>query len=728
MDKFCGECGSELLNGICPNCLEKRQRKKQKCKKIIKILLLILLGALIIGGLVVVWFLFFKGRDIDETIELYEEAVKEQDEALMLELMFPQNSLKEDVLKAFEDEVDEYFVKMDDDKVRLISFVLESVNEVDENLEQEIKEAFSEELGFKVELAETKILNIKIKYKQNEKEENTEEEVFAYRVDNKWYIYPGILEQLDSRHRAEDYQTSKKIMMAVESAIFDETINTMMKPYYGAVISVEEDLTYLPEEFQNAFYNYLDEEKSEGNSFEVKHYKNGATGYAFKISKDGTIITYISSERRIDEWQMYPTTDEDYYSDEKIEVDETEVQDDQSTEYKYVQLVSHLSPLLGYWQSDEASIYIGYNTSDYKEGFIVYLYVGGNQVYTFNAKLGWEISGNRECITFVNNELNVMAELRICDETKIEFGGNFFEFGEESREYKFEKSEISPDVSDMFVGDWNKCFQDGVTYSIAYDGGFSYQCGDRKSYDEKVEENSIVKMPTIVMYNGYDSLVFIDTFTEYPQNYDLENEIPIIILAFVIDEENGVCEVWEHDNIVYPTSSYCYKDGEEQNNFWKAMYAYEELANTQESYKQVSLIYLDDNDIPELILWETGELYTYADEGLIKAECQELTYIAGDVVGWFEYNPRSGRFSTHRNPSTYYFAYDTVSVAKQYHSSSGFVDGVKYFKGENTDVELDYDTFQQELIDNGFVDMIQPERYSSVFEAYSNMDGALDFY
>lgn len=698
---------------------------RKKKKKMI-IIVAVVVALLLVGGAIIVYFNFFAGRELDETIEMYEDAMKHQDEEKMLSIMFPKDSVKNSILRECGEEYEDDFEQMKEKNIRIKSIRTKEVEDVDMELAEEIEAVLRDEYGMKVQFSEFKILTLVMNYKQDDMEEMLEEEMLAYKVGDKWYISPGILDYIDKSHQACDYQTSKNIILAVETALLNDEIYDMMKPYFGTVISLENDFTYLPKEFQNEFNNKynLDEYKPK-----TKYTKNGATGYSFKIEEDGDVIIYISSEQKLDQWQIYPLTDENYYTDEKPEVNEDDVNVQQDVGYNYVQLISDQSPILGYWQSDEAGMYIGYNTSEYKEGFVVYVYTGGGMIDCFNYKFGWSMSGNAEQLMFAKeNGLNM--EMTIYDENNIKCSSDIFTTGTENNgELIFEKKEIDSSVADMFVGDWEEIFtREDSTYSISYDGKFKYEHGDNKSYDERVEEDGIVKMPTIVLYDGKGSLAFVDTFTEHPEYFDLEKTIPISVLSFSLYSQENIMGVNYYQVVAQPTQYYCYKVGSSQEEFWDAMSAYDELASTQTDYKKVSLIYLDDNDIPELILWDTGEMYTYANGTPIKIECWELTHLAGAGVSTFNYVPRTGKFLAQKHPSWHYFYYDGVSTTKQYFYSSMIVDGPRCFKGETSDIPLTYEEFEQELLDNGYVDMIEPGKYDSVMQAYENMDGALYFH
>ena len=695
-----------------------------KKKKKMIIIVAVVVALLLVGGAIIVYFNFFAGRELDETIEMYEDAMKHQDEEKMLSIIFPKDSVKNSILRECGEECEDDFEQMKEKNIRIKSIRTKEVEDVDMELAEEIEAVLRDEYGMKVRFSEFKILTLVMNYKQDDMEEMLEEEMLAYKVGDKWYISPGILDYIDKSHQASDYQTSKNIILAVETALLNDEIYDMMKPYFGTVISLENDFTYLPKEFQNEFNNKynLDEYKPK-----TKYTKNGATGYSFKIEEDGDVIIYISSEQKLDQWQIYPLTDENYYTDEKPEVNEDDVNVQQDVGYNYVQLISDQSPILGYWQSDEAGMYIGYNTSEYKEGFVVYVYTG-TKFEIFNAKTGWSIRGDKEQIYFVNENGRTM-ELTIYDENNIkcvlEHSVNVTEI---VGEFVFEKGEIDPDVAGRFVGEWQECFSKEHKFSVSYDGRLSYQYGESKSYDERVEEDGIVRMPTIILYNGHDSIIFIDTYTEIPEYVDTENDIPIKSASLQLCKDEDMMRIhWEVTGASNVNCEYHYKVGSPQEEFWDAMYAYEELASAQTDYKKVSLIYLDDNDMPELILWDKGEMYTYANGETAKIDCQELTYLAGAGVSKFEYVPRTGRFSTHKHPSTHYFIYDGISVKKQYVYICGAygVDAPCAYTGEN--IELDYDAFEQGLKNDGFVDMIEPEKYLFVSEAYTNMEGAWDF-
>ena len=742
MDKYCRKCGSMLVNGVCNVCTLNQQtiyeqfqnnnqnienvhtninKKTQRKNPQFKLFGLILFAILIITGLIIAWFLLFKGRDVEETIEMYEKAVKEQDEESIIELMLPKEVIESnrDIARELENKLDDTLDKLDEKNIRLKSIEIKQQREVDEALMEDIDEEFFEVFEFKNKCKEAKILTVtsKVKDKENGNIIENDVDIFAYKIGNKWYIYPDLLEYIDNKYQTMDYNTAKNIYFAIDYALVDENIRNIMKPYYGIKISLD-DFSYLPEEFRDKFishYNIVDDVPR------VRYTKNGANGYSFEILKDGSIVVYISTEQVIGKWSMYPTTDDSYYSNTKDEgvVSIEEVYND----IDYVKYISEKSSLLGNWQCENAGMYIGYNTSEYNEGFVVYVYTSASwQVYNYH-RLNSSISWDGYAIQFVNNKDHSVLKLYITDENNMIVNLD----GLTSGSYSFTKGNINSDVANKFAGEWKGCFRD-QTYNITYDGKLAYDTEHSHSNSEVIEEDGILRKPSIVLYNGNNSIVFVNTYTNKPEWYDFEVEIPIQLHLFTLQNDENIMSTYaEYDMIPEPKSVLYYKVGTEYQEYWNAITEYKKLADQQKTHKEVSLIYLDDNDIPELILWETGKMYTYMDGQIAQIDCQQLEYLAGDVVGWFKYKPRESKLLIHRHPSDYYKSYKNLSTTTQYFYSSMVLDGPRCFAGENAEIPLEDDEYEKQLESNGYTDMVEPEKYQSVEDAYYEMEGYYDY-
>lgn len=91
-----------------------------------------------------------------------------------------------------------------------------------------------------------------------------------------------------------------------------------LKQYYNKVYSLQ-DTTYqeLPEDISSHIDYLLELQYAHsGELYTTIQYKmNGATGYAFLIDETNKVHIYISNENKLDEWEIYPETCEEYEFD-----------------------------------------------------------------------------------------------------------------------------------------------------------------------------------------------------------------------------------------------------------------------------------------------------------------------------------------------------------------------------------------------------------------------------
>lgn len=297
---FCAHCGAKADEKAKEHAGNKKKIRKKSSKK-----------PFIIGGIAVAMIaviavivacrVLFTGRSIDKTIVKYMEAVREDDEELLLKIMFPK-AARDDGEDWYEDrEIDDILEDMNK-KVKSISVV--SSIAADEKISAMVEEIF-DEADADIEYTELKFVNINVQYKKAfAKKQKEESHMLAYKVGNKWYILPGVFEYCVDTWQAEDKQSAEAIATAIETALAEEAVYESFRPYYDVVIDLEDDLEYLPKSVQSSIMEYL-------NSVpKIQHTYDGATGFSFAVSAYGKVTVYISTEANPTAWQVYPNVEE----------------------------------------------------------------------------------------------------------------------------------------------------------------------------------------------------------------------------------------------------------------------------------------------------------------------------------------------------------------------------------------------------------------------------------
>lgn len=119
-------------------------------------------------------------------------------------------------------------------------------------------------------------------------------------------------------HKKSDIYNANFIGYKIDEYIKNTEYEDDLKQYYNKVYSLQ-DTTYqeLPEDI-SSHIDYLLELQyvHSGELYTTIEYKmNGATGYAFLIDETNKVHIYISNENKLDEWEIYPETCEEYEFD-----------------------------------------------------------------------------------------------------------------------------------------------------------------------------------------------------------------------------------------------------------------------------------------------------------------------------------------------------------------------------------------------------------------------------
>lgn len=529
---------------------------------------------------------------------------------------------------------------------------------------------------------------------------------------------------IKEQRQEADMESAKTIAASIREALSEDAVSTDMQQYSGIPISLEEDMKYLPQSFQDQF------QKRTGEIPSLQYTKDGAAGFSFLIDKNNKVTVYISSNERLDEWQIYPEVSDRYYDGEKQKPEKSDSASAiNNSEYSYVRLISKESPILGYWQGEHAGMYVGYNTAADEEGFIIYLYTSDKWVEILHYYEGYAMTGDMGQINYSKEYYNVDVIVEDESHITIHFQSDSYEGDEYISEYTFTKGELDDSLMQQFGGKWNGGLSEfgvGPDFELTYDKGYhftySYGDGTEKCVHKKTKrEGGYYEMPHICLYNGQGRMIFISPRGEFGgvmafESYELgsiSSDNNQSILSVGLRGGGGGMDYT------------LYRDGSEEDKMQNVLLAYENYINSLDTYDEdqqyyyYKLIYVDDDDIPELVvLPENGCIMCTYKDG-------EVMVLVNSSSTLFQYKKKSG-----------YYLYGDIGAKDRYEKledgtsqllayigneadEEGFFD-YYYYIGDDEVPEDEYYDYV-DTISEGFEDAME-DMYSSIYEAYENMD------
>lgn len=322
---------------------------------------------------------------------------------------------------------------------------------------------------------------------------------------------------------------------------------------------------------------------------------------------------------------------------------DTEVFDEQKEElaidWDSVELLSEASPILGYWQSEKAGMYIEYQAQG--EGFTVFLHRQDADECIMCDKV-WDISdkgnGNIEIYSDFEEEFECRLQvddidhlvLSITDQHKDE-EGEFY-----TDEYKFHRDEIKKELFDPFLGEWQgMCVLDDSFENISV----SYDTGRNSIYTSDHERGS-----RIVLYDG-ESVHCV--YSGIEGSY-YEYKTPIYG-GMIFNLDGDLLKIHGYQKEGGPYDEILCRKGSSKVQAIKAFIAYkdyleEERAEYDDDYYEDScykFIFLDNDDVPEMVENGIGSMFLYHinDSGDVEKEILSPSY-ASD----FAYKERTGEY------------------------------------------------------------------------------------
>ena len=443
-----------------PNKPNKPPRKPMSKKT--KLAIIISSVSVVVVAAIVSCMLLLGGRSKKKAVDKFETAFNEENDDKLLKLMYPKechdnaDELAEDGRimdlitwnEELKEEAGDITVSIKD---------TQDIDSFDDALRSDVENELLNKLS--VEYSEIVVASLEVSFSDAD---NMDElcSVVMYKIDKTWYILPGAIELIVDDRKNDDIENAERIKDTVNVSIANEDVYDSMEPYLDVVVSLDE-LDYMPQAFQDVF----------GEIPVIRHKSDGATGFAFMIDEDYSVYVYISSDESINEWEIVPNISDRYDIGEKSSGSEMIAPSD----YSYVKLISEKSPILGYWQADNAAMYIGYDVSGGNEGLTVYSTEGETIIHTYN---GYAMSGGNQTLRYESthdwNSKNFV--INVLDDENIEMIYSNYDSGEDIT-YTYTKGEITDDALDRFVGVWIPAYEELDINSTSYELIHCESCG-----------------------------------------------------------------------------------------------------------------------------------------------------------------------------------------------------------------------------------------------------------
>lgn len=714
-----------------------KEERKFRRKPINKVKAVIWLGSIAVLALVASYFMYFKGRSLDKTVDLYLKAYRSYNTTKETKLMFPRNSLDEVRIR----NIDESLRNLTENEVFYDSSYdlrLVGTEDPDEKLKENV-ETFLSDNGLGIKCQEVQVIYL-AESDEVSGENDAAIEIVAYRVRNRWYIVPGLIEYIIDHEQNDDIYAAQAIANAIREAMSDEEVYKFLTTdYHGVCISIQNDMDYLPDHVKEKIMENLKETP------EIKCDEYGANGFAFTVNYDDSIVVYVSTDSNIDEWEVYPDVASEYYDGIKSTTGTSGIY----CKFSYAELISSKSPILGRWSCDEgADMYIGYSESGGNEGFTIYLesedLKEANQYYPgieiLNVNTGYTQGFYNGKLTYYNSDTGSSFDVNVFDGNKINVYMEDYQFSSDepiTKTYHFKKGEtsISKDQLASYAGEWYKTDIYASYYEDALNISYCDTCGciHGKNSDEYHNDKFVTLydgktlsyiFPAEDFSEGDDSSIFTsDTYTLDGNKLTYVN---YYTAAQTVD---------------YAGADF-YKSDSDEAKIIKCINKYKELAEEIPSVYTDNTYFLADlnkDNIPEFFVKDAeGSVYFYSyhDGDAIKNADLKIGYACytsdGKVIDMggasmsgeyimprriFEYDSSTGSFT---NTHTFEMV---ITDLERFQSSGSLydseaisykVDGVAYDTYE--DAEDKFNSFY----DDSETVSLTDTWYDSVDEAYQN--------
>lgn len=709
---------------------EIKKTKKAKTGIIRNIILAVIAVCVVAAGALGSYY-FLQGRSKAKTIKKYEQALNNNNKEDMLALMFPKEH-REAGRNAFrEGDVDlvtwSYNLREKDGSITLNLKDTTAVDEKDEALRADVEAVLLSDIG--VSYDDMIVADLDVTCSKGD--DDALSEVIMYQVGNMWYILPGCIQYVTEERQDSDIAQAKDIQEAINESLSDETVLEDMKNYHNFPISVENDLAYLPRSFVEAYNQNMGELQA------FRYTQDGASGYSFSVDDRGNVSVYIASAKHIDEWQVVPSVADSYYNGTLREGE------DGDRTFAYVKLISEKSPILGYWQSDQAGMYIGYNTSGGKEGFTVYLALRdyGNEI--MHTLAGFQCSGGDGYILYTYNGTNsfhAQPEYKLVVNSDSSITLEASDVVEVSTSniknitLEFTKGELDKNAKMKFAGTWIGEGGDGRVYTGEFGNKKELILCDTCGYVHDME------MTNTISKDGFD--YHKDAVVELFDGENLQYIFPEEGLSVVEGGQKMIAyrgdkyKLLEDGELTYVTYienvsalNYIYaKNDSKKGAAIEAATAYKEFLAKDSNIPHLmaigpySLVYLDGDDTPELFTSSVdeealGAIFTYRDG---KVTYHELEWSNND--NGIVYYERGGKYwySTYKDDVFILHGGELKNGScTEYHVAAcdeSIFDEPQFYVGDNLSSQQDYENAVDNAYDESKAKPVY--YYNSIDEAY----------
>lgn len=422
----------------------------------------------------------------------------------------------------------------------------------------------------------------------------------GYRYQNGWYLLPQIYDDVCEVLVNQDAEMAKAIATALQVSLGNETVYNAFIPYENMVITMNHEFQYLPQVVRDEFLARLGQELPT-----VAYTRYATDGFAFRVM-DGGVEVFVADANNRQEWQLYPSsqTDRTRYLAGENETEQPAI----IYENCLMQLICEQSPLLGYWQSEDGGMYIGYSASGGTEGLAVFLQLknGGFKILhqSGNYDLSWE-DGHLIYTekTHMGGTYTRYAIERQADGT-VALHEEFF--SSEGDEYQggnssnYVAGEVGRDIHAKLEGNWYRAYDhEDVTTDKLITMAYHEACGLVHS-QETHETCTYNETPMIVLYDGANVIHYVtpakNLYVEEQQQICYGGDL------YTLDGENQIIddEYWcGGGGGMYV---YFYREGSVEADRALMQGAFSVYLKGQNiTYDRCSLVDIDGDNLPELV-------------------------------------------------------------------------------------------------------------------------------
>jgi hypothetical protein len=275
------------------------------------------------------------------------------------------------------------------------------------------------------------------------------------------------------------------------------------------------------------------------------------------------------------------------------------------------------------------------------------------------------------------------------------------------------KGAVDDSVAKSIVGQWVSQYD---TFDISYEDGYHFAAyySDGSISDQTIEQANDEQGASITMYNGNQTLLFLTPGRSY--GYGMLYET----FEFMFDADNPNKIDYTGTMIEGGTFGYMiYREGTQGAEIQKAVVAYEQyLSENDIDYDYCDFIYLDDDDIPELVIdWYGGCDSVLAwHDGTV----QEFSTDSGNSC--LSYREKTGEFCMGGISGSFvhcdYYKYENgvlKHLGNNEYTLMGENDQEEYYVDDELVSKQEYDDYEDSY---GEYDCSPTYEYTSIDDAY----------